>query len=463
MNQTNYIILKLLLQQPLEEKEILKYLNLKLFSFKKAIIQLNNKLKNLSLPTIKHVNNIYKIRLSQSQKDIFYSSCDEYSQEQRCIYLTLKLLINKNLNLENEKKNLNISRATIDRDINIVKNNLIKRNIYIISKKWEGLFLNIIDKNKYCEYICEILIVLYSEYKYLPGILKSFLTNLQNHEIDYLVSNFFSIYDEFNIQIGNMSLRYFLSLNICFNLPINFYLSNILAYTKKISCDSRFQNIYKILISKFDLKNDYALYIAMNIYDTKYKKFFLKEFYKSKIESYCKYFNVILTYESYYLLMYFLHTSNFRHKNNLYEAKSIYLKSFSDEVLLNHLIVFLKSINLDIFYGDLLELLDFTKFFLLTTSCKNKKKILILKKDINIVYFSDLKNKLKSTYPSFSFDIKPYAFIYILKEQKKIVYNLVLSDIILDIDLKYKLCQVNTSLISLINDCLIEDMVNMIK
>lgn len=133
MNQTSYIILKLLLQQPLEEKEILKYLNLNLFTLKKAIIQLNNKLKSLNLPTIEHINNIYKIRLSKSQKEFFYSSCSEYSQEQRCIYLTLKPLINKTLNLEHEKEQLNVSRPTIDRDIAIVKNNLIEKNLFIIS------------------------------------------------------------------------------------------------------------------------------------------------------------------------------------------------------------------------------------------------------------------------------------------------------------------------------------------
>ncbi|MGL5459782.1 MAG: hypothetical protein ACRDBY_09225, partial [Cetobacterium sp.] len=78
------------------------------------------------------------------------------------------------------------------------------------------------------------------------------------------------------------------------------------------------------------------------------------------------------------------------------------------------------------------------------------------------VYFSDLKNKLKLTYPNFNFNIKPYAYTYILKEQKK-TYDLILSDIVLDIDLEYKLCQVNTSLTTLINEYLIEDMLNTIK
>ncbi|MEG0236194.1 MAG: hypothetical protein RR523_08200 [Cetobacterium sp.] len=462
MNQTNYIILKLLLQQPLEEKEILKYLNLNLFTLKKAIIQLNNKLKSLNLPTIEYINNIYQIRLSKSQKEFFYSSCSEYSQEQRCIYLTLKLLINKTLNLEYEKGQLNISRPTIDRDIAIVKNNLIEKNLFIISKKWEGLFLNIKNENNYYEHICEILIVLYSEYRYLPGVLKTFLVTLEQCEVEHLVSEFFDIYDEFNIQMGNISLRYFLALNVCFNLPLNFYLSKVLDYIKTINKDTQFQNIHNTIITKFHLKDDYALYVSMNVYETLYKKFCLENYYKPKIEAYCKYFNLNLTNENYYLLELFLYVSNFRYKHNLYEVKNIYLRSSFDKILLNHLVNFLKNINIYIFYGDLLELLDFTKFFLLTTNINNNKNILILKKDINIVYFSNLEHKLKLIYPNFSFDIKPYSYIYILKEANK-TYDLVLSDIVIDIDLEYKLCQVNTSLTTLINEYLIEDILNTIK
>lgn len=462
MNQTNYIILKLLLQQSLEEKEILKYLNLNIFTLRKSIIQLNNKLSNLNLPNIEQINTIYKIRLSQFQKNIFYLSCSEYSQEQRCIYLTLKLLINKNLNLENEKDNLNISRATIDRDITLVKNRLIERKISVISIKWKGLFLNILDKNNYYEYICELLVVLYFEYKYLPGILKLFLLNLQKYEIEYLIFEFFNIYDEFNLQIGNSSLQYFLALNVCFNLFSDFYLSNVLSYIKVIFQNIEFQNIYNVLISKFHLKNNYALYIAMNIYDVQYKKFFLEESYKSKITSYCNFFNIALTCKSYHMLMFFLFISDFRYKHNLYEVKNIYLKSSFDEILLEYLLKFLRNNDTKLLYGDLLELLDFTKFFLLKTNKKKIKKILILKKDINIIYFSDLKHSLKSMYPNFIFDIKPHAYTYLLKKQTTI-YDLILSDIILDIDLKYKLCQVNTSLNSSINEYLIEDMLNSIK
>lgn len=456
MNQSNYIILKLLLQQPLKEDELLKYLNINLLTLKKGILQLNSTLTKFNLPFIEQIDNIYQIKLTRFQREFFYSSCSEYSQEQRCLYLTLKLLVTKNLNLEIEKENLNISRATIERDIFIIKNTLKTKNILVISKKWIGIFLDIKDEYIYYEYICEILIIFYYEYKYLPKILKEYLMSLQKCKVEDLINNFFKIYDEFNAQMGNISLRYFLALNICFKIFKNFKLLKILEYTKEIRSQSEFSNIYNILIFKYNLNNDYALYLATNIYDTLFKKFHLENSHKIKIKNYCNYFHITLCEDYYYLLSFFIYISEFRYKNNIYEVKNIYLKSSFDQTLFKKLIIFLNDNNLNLFYGDFLELLDFTKFFLLNANCNSQKKILILKKDINIIYFSDLKNKLKQIYPNFIFEIKPYSFIYILDEKDN-PYDLILSDVILDLDFKYKLCQINTSLITLINEYLIED------
>ncbi len=460
MNQTNYIILKLLLQQPLQKKELLNYLNINLLTLKKAINQLNEKLSKLDFPIIQHTNNIYKIGLSRAQREFFYNSCLDYSQEQRCLYLTLKLLITRTLNLENERIDLNISRATIDRDISIIKNNLKSKNMFIISKKWEGLFLDIKDESSYCEYVCEILIIFYSEYKFLPGILKEFLISLQKCKIEDLINKFFNIYNEFDVQMGNASLRYFLALNICFNLPNKFYISKLLGYIESLKSKKNFKQIHEVLMSKYNIETDCVLYLAANIYDTLYKKFYFEDLYKPKIDNYCNFFNITLTKENYYLLAFFMHMSSFRYSNNLHEVKNIYLKSEFDKTLLNRLTVFSNENNLKFLYGDLLELLDFTKFFLLDNNRKTHKRILILKKDINIVYFSDLKQKLKQFYPSFTFDVKSYAFIYVLNETNN-PYDLILSDVILDLNFKYKLCQVNTVLTTLINEYLIEDMLKL--
>lgn len=455
MNQTSYTILKLLFQQPLEEKELLKYLDINLLTLKKSILLINGELIKFDLPLIQKNEYFYNIKLDVSQKKIFYSSCTKYSQKQRCVYLTLKFLIKKKINLEYERNFLNISRATIDIDISIIKNILYEKKIFIISKKWKGLFLEIEDTNLYYEYICEILIVLYCEYKYIPGILKSFLISLQKYKIKNLINNFLNIYEEFDIQIGDISLQYFLALDICFNLFHKFYLSEVLRAIEKIKYKAEFKKIKKILISKYHLNHEYALYVSINIYNIIHKKFYLKKKFKSIIIVYCNYFNIILNSNYIYRLSLFIYFSTFRYKNNLYEVKNISLKSKLDNSIFEHLTFFLKVSDLNMLYGDVLELVEFTKFFLLENNKKTKKKILILKKDISVIFFLNLEKK----YPNFIFDIKPYISLYFFEENIQ-TYDLILSDILLDLNLSidYKLCQINTSLVSTIDEYLIEDM-----
>ena len=52
MNHTNYVILKLLFQQPLKEIELLKYLNIRITTLRKAILEINMKFVELKLPVI---------------------------------------------------------------------------------------------------------------------------------------------------------------------------------------------------------------------------------------------------------------------------------------------------------------------------------------------------------------------------------------------------------------------------
>lgn len=456
MNQTNYNVLKLLLQQSLKENEILKYLNINKNTLKKAIEQINLNLKSLNLSTIKEKNNKYELFLSKMEKELFYNSCNNYSQHYRINYLILKLLIEKKLNLENEKKVLNISRATIARDILAIKIILNEKNISLISKKWDGIFYTVTDNTYLYEYICEILIVFYLEYDNLPGILKVYLESLQPESFEKMLKNLFKIYDNFKVQIGDITIRYLLALRVCFYSLSEFHLITVEKHLEKIKNTKFFQDVFKkLLLTQFYQENQ-NLYITMTIYDIKYKTFYLEDVFNENIDFYCNYFKVTLNTDEKYLLNFFLYLSSFRKKHSLYDVKSIYLTSEIDEKILKLLIIFLKKINHDVLYGDLLELLDFTKFFFIENNKKIIKKILILKKDINLNYYSDLEEFLKNKYPNFNFKIKPYMYIHIETNIKN-KYDLVLSDTILDLDFTYKLCQINMSLFNIIDNYLIED------
>lgn len=456
MNHTNYIILKLLFQQPLKEEELLRYLNIKITTLRKAILDINIKLTDLNLQVIEKKNSIYKISLSKQERDFFYKSCNEYSQRQRINYLSLKLLVEKNLNLEVELNILNVSRSTITRDILIIKKKLKEKKIHLISKKWEGVFYKTQDENSLYEYICELLIVLYSEYNNLPGILKTYLESIQPKKIEETLEELFEIFDYFKLQTGNITIRYILALNVCFSVFENFYLSNVLNYTEKIKNTDKYKKFYSKIITMKNLNKKSHIYICMIIYETACKKFYLEEEFDKYVNLYCEYFNLFLDSNEKYLLNFFLYLSSFRNKHELYDVKNIYLISEFDNKVLEKLKIFLKDIGLNMLYGDLLELLDFTKYFFIKNNKNNYKKILILKKDVNLSYYIDIGERLKQNYPNFIFEIKPHAYIYVATNIKK-SYNLILSDTVLDSSFNYKFCQVNMSLMNMINNFLIED------
>lgn len=456
MNHTNYVILKLLFQQPLKEIELLKYLNIRITTLRKAILEINMKLVELKLPVIEKKNYIYRIFLSKKERNFFYKSCNEYSRNQRVNYLSLKILIEKSLNLETELNLLNISRSTITRDILIVKNKLKEKKICLISKRWEGVFYKVQDENSFYECVCELLITLYSEYNNLPGILKAYLEFIQPKKIETTLSELFQVFDYFNLQTGNMTIRYFLALNVCFSKFKNFYLNNVLNYTEKIKNTSSYKIFYSRITTIKNLNEKSYPYICMIIYDTASKTFYLEKEFEDQVNLYCKYFNLTLDSNERYLLNFFLYLSSFRYKHDLYDVKNIYLTSESDNKILKELEKFLKKIGLNMLYGDLLELMDFTKYFFIKNNKNNYKRILILKMDINISYYIDIRERLKQNYPNFIFEIKPHAYIYVTENIKE-SYDLVLSDTILDSSFNYKLCQVNMSLMNMINNYLIED------
>ena len=156
-----YNIIKLLLQYPLTTKLLLKYLNINIITLKITILEINQKLVEMKLPLIKEKNKIYSLDFSKKQRKLFYESCIDYSREQRYNYLLLKILVEKNINLEQERHFLNISRSTISRDFLFIKKFLYQKKMIIITQKWKGCYLEILNEENRYEALVEILMIFY--------------------------------------------------------------------------------------------------------------------------------------------------------------------------------------------------------------------------------------------------------------------------------------------------------------
>lgn len=436
MNRTSYIILKLLSQHSLTSEELLKYIPINYMTLINNIELINEYLSDLSLPIIKKNNDEYILNLTNYEKNKFYEHCTTYSQNQRCNYLILKLLLEKKLNLEQEKEKLDISRSTIKRDFDKVKEYLLKYEIGVNSVKWQGIYL---ETNKY-ENIniicCEILMKFYYEYDMLPKLLKDYLNEIEVTPYYEIIKKICDTYSLFNLRVGDLALKYFVALDICFNLLKDFKLPEVEKRLDIISKNKEFEWILSKIKNESCFNLRYSNYLALGIWNVINKKFNNKESLEYIVKSFKDYFDIKLSVEEEYYLSLCLFYGKFKKDNNIYTVRK-YKYSHVDKKLLSKIKTFLKKNEFEMLYGDKLELLDLIKNIFRRAELDTNKKILIIKKEVNQGNSVNIKNILTRLYPKFKFYIESPIFLEIYKEDLK-KFDLILSDSIIDIDLEYK-------------------------
>lgn len=455
MSETGYDILKLLTQQPIYSTEILKYLNISTLTLKHNIKLLNEKLEEFNLPDIKCTDNIYYLNLNRTELELFYKLCSDYSQTQRLQYLLLRLLLEETINLEKTRKELKVSRTTILRDIEKVKKQLKAHDMDIFSLAWQGLFLKKNNENKFFEFLCEVFIKIYYEFESLPNIVKEYLKNTEVKNYKNKIKIFYSLYEDFGLQIGEFTLNYLLALDICFSLYEDFYLETIELYLLNLKENKNFGFIYRTIKKKYEFKDKFILYIAMGIYFNFHQNTIIKKEYISIADNFSSFFQLNLNEDDKYSLCLIIHFSKFRFKNKIYSIKNKYSNSNSNKKLLKYLVIFSKQFNINILYGDLLYFLSYTKEIIINNNV-HYKKILILKKEVNQGYTDNLKIRLKEFYPDLKIEIRPYIYLTLYPKEAK-SFDCILSEFRINLNKSYKIYYSNDEIISIINEFLIEE------
>lgn len=436
MNRTSYIILKLLSQHSLTSEELLKYIPINYMTLINNIELINDYLSDLSLPTIKKNNDEYILNLTNYEKNKFYEHCTTYSQNQRCNYLILKLLLEKKLNLEQEKEKLDISRSTIKRDFDKVKEYLLKYEIGVNSIKWQGIYLEINKYENINIICCEILMKFYYEYDMLPKLLKDYLNEIEVIPYYKIIKKIYDTYSLFNLRVGDLALKYFVALDICFNLLKDFKLPEVEKRLDIVSKNKEFEWILSKIKNESYFNLRYSNYLALGIWNVINKKFNNKESLEYIVKSFKNYFDIKLSVEEEYYLSLCLFYAKFKKDNNIYTVRK-YKYSQVDKKLLSKINTFLKKNEFEMLYGDKLELLDLIKNIFRGAELDTNKKILIIKKEVNQGNSVNIKNILTRLYPKFNCSIESPIFLEIYKEELK-KFDLILSDSIIDIDLEYK-------------------------
>lgn len=435
MNRTNYIILKLLSQHSLSAKELIKYIPINNFTLIKNITEINELLESLNLPIIKKERDEYILNLNLNEKEKFFNNCINYSQNQRCNYLILKLFIENKINLEQEKEILNISRSTIKRDLEKIKKFFISNNLTLNSIKWQGIFLEKNNLEKIYVLCCNILIKFYYEYDLLPKELKKYLLIISKNKNKYLIRNLDETFNIFNLKIGDLNLTYLLALDDCIRLFDNFYLEIIEEQFKKLKFLKNFEKIFNSIKKTALYTDKYSKYLSVIIWNTYHNKFPQEEKYASIINSFEKIFYIKLTSQEKYLLTINIFYSQFKFNNHIYTVKK-YSYNAIDKKLLKLLEYFFKLSNINLLYGDKLLLLELIKTFFKQRELNNSYNILIIQKEINQKNIKQLEKILSEMYPNFNFTIESYLFFKLDKYIKK-EYNLILTDTIFEYKIPY--------------------------
>lgn len=145
MNTTAANILKILSQSEMSVDDMQLYLEVEKSSIIKSILQLNEFLKLIKLPTIEKKDNVYFFNLTNQQMKTLFNNLNILTSREKVDYLFIKFIATGFLNLEKEKENLDISRSTILRTFKMVKEIFAKNGTIFKYVHTKGLVLTKIN------------------------------------------------------------------------------------------------------------------------------------------------------------------------------------------------------------------------------------------------------------------------------------------------------------------------------
>lgn len=423
MNTTNINILTLLSQDKFSLEELNLYLNLEKNSIKKDIQTINNFLKDERLPMIKYEKKLYSFQVTKEQWINIINKKNFLTRDEILDYLYIKFIFKGSINLENERKLLDISRSSINRYFKTIKNILLNNETIFHSVSGKGIYLKNLSK-KDQRIFCK---------KLMKNFIKSNITFNKNHliysiinkiELDELTSKLKKIFEFVNFSPNYFFLSFFIALYICNSISIVFKVENKYNYEE-------YKNLNHFI--KKNLKNLNVLYqeqllqflvslingniefdsTILNKTNVLIKK--IKEKFNIK--------NLPISLEK--MLIKKICFSIFKYKNKILKTKRIEL-SQTEVKILDFFNDLLYELNLNLYYNDKLLIVTLLEEIILINNKHLCENILLLFDENIIIDNENLKKDLKKC--KFNIEIESNLF-YILNPLKyKTKYDLIITD-----------------------------------
>lgn len=215
MNTTAANILKILSQSEMSVDDMQLYLEVEKSSIIKSILQLNEFLKLIKLPTIEKKDNVYFFNLTNQQMKTLFNNLNILTSREKVDYLFIKFIATGFLNLE--KENLDISRSTILRTFKTVKEIFAKNGTFFKYVHTKGLVLTKIsdlDKINFCKK----LMIFFIEEDILVLSRKKLLDSRKKFDTKERMESLYPILNASEISINYMILSFIHALEICIDL-----------------------------------------------------------------------------------------------------------------------------------------------------------------------------------------------------------------------------------------------------
>ncbi|MGL5544933.1 MAG: hypothetical protein ACRDB6_07475 [Cetobacterium sp.] len=427
MNNTAANILKILSQSEMSIEDMHLYLKVEKSSILKTITQINDYLVSLNLPVIKKEDDRFNLPLSKDEWKTLFKNFNVLTSEEKIDYLYIKFIANGFLNLEKEKEILDLSRSTILRCFQTVKDMFSKNGSkyeYLHGKGLSLTELSEYDKDLFYKKVMKLFI----EEDILVPPLKTLLKSIKKFDTKVRLSQLYPILKFSKISINYFLLSFICSLEVCTELFDGLNLEN-----------KKYQNTEK-LIGFVELINKYG-----KDFSPKYKDqlaYFLCAFTSSDnvlednvIKKTLSFMNILkeefgikfLNTDLEKMLFNKLYLSFFKFENKILKLKNVKFDK-TQKILLHKLEAILHENSSDMYLVDKFSIVFVLRRILVEENFKNIKNVLLLFNEVGASDHIVFKKNLTKLVPHINFELEATFFHKknILTKYEK--YDLIISD-----------------------------------
>lgn len=431
MSNTIGTLLKILVHGEIHIEEIAKYIKLDLNSIDRNIHNLNDYLKEKGMNQVKRKKNIYYFDRENLGTAEIFSKLDILSSEERQNLLCIRFLLDEYINLETERKKIDVSRTTIIKDFKEVKSYLKEYGIKTVSKSSRGIFLDVGDDEVIRKILCEKLIKLFLERGELTYHRLQILKELNIlDEKKYL-----KIYKKINDELGldTSSLTFYAMYSA---LLIERYKKIEFEYkeSKKEIIKDEFEAILKI-VDKYmpeTATKYYKEFVATTFYNAKMKYFF-KNLTQERHIKFCEEISKRFKFNKKEREEFFRYIQKFFYigcLNKKFEFLWIRtsLTGKANEKMIEIVEESLKESGVEFLYADILRVTSHIITFLVRKQMNKKLKIVCVYRGVNAKDEEIVKKYISLMYPKVQFDFEPLLYFRLKDEDEIDSYDLIISD-----------------------------------